>query len=125
MKKISILAIGLDPRHADLSQFPEFGPEVVEAYVKQQIDRVRELGFDVVDCLITPDEMGQRAVEAALGSQRFDCVMIGAGLREPPSLLVLFEKTVNAVHRLAPQARICFNSSPADTVEAVQRWVSP
>jgi len=29
------------------------------------------------------------------------------------------------VHRLAPNARICFNTTPADSAEAVQRWVKP
>ncbi len=51
--------------------------------------------------------------------------MIGAGLREPRERLLLFEKMLNLVHSLAPQARICFNTTPADTAEAVQRWVDP
>jgi hypothetical protein len=49
--------------------------------------------------------------------------VIGAGLREPPSRLLLFEQIINLVHALAPQARICFNATPADTAEAVQRWL--
>jgi hypothetical protein len=48
--------------------------------------------------------------------------MIGAGLRNPAHL-PLFEKLLNVVHALAPGAKICFNSSPADSAEAVQRWV--
>jgi len=35
----------------------------------------------------------------------------------------LFERVLNAVHEFAPQARICFNTGPYDTAEAVQRWV--
>jgi hypothetical protein len=120
-----VLAVGLDPIHADLSQFPEFNAEMVTAYIKQQIDRVREQGFEVVDCLISTDTEGLKQVETALQSQEFDCIMIGAGLREPPELLLLFERVLNAVHKLAPGAAICFNSSPADSAEAVQRWVNP
>ena len=37
---------------------------------------------------------------------------------------MLFEKVVNLVHELAPDARICFNTTPADSVEAVRRWVA-
>jgi hypothetical protein len=48
--------------------------------------------------------------------------LIGAGLRDPEQLL-LFEKLLNLVHEQAPRARICFNSTPADSAEAVQRWV--
>ena len=62
---------------------------------------------------------------AALRDERFDCIVIGAGLREPKERLPLFETVLNLVHRLAPQATICFNTTPADTTEAVQRWVDP
>jgi hypothetical protein len=51
--------------------------------------------------------------------------VIGAGLREPAPRLLLFEKIINLVHTLAPEARICFNTTPADTAEAVRRWVEP
>jgi hypothetical protein len=48
--------------------------------------------------------------------------MIGAGLRAPPQLL-LFEKLLNLIHERAPRAKICFNTNPADSAEAVQRWI--
>jgi hypothetical protein len=50
-------------------------------------------------------------------------VVIGAGLRQPASQLLLFEKMINLIHTLAPAAKICFNTTPADTVDAVQRWI--
>jgi hypothetical protein len=59
----------------------------------------------------------------ALKSRDFDCVLIGAGLRQPPERLLLFERIINLIHRLAPNAAICFNTTPADTTEAVQRWM--
>jgi ketopantoate hydroxymethyltransferase len=49
-------------------------------------------------------------------------VLIGAGLRAAPQLL-LFEKLLNLVHEHAPRAKICFNTTPADSTEAVRRWV--
>jgi hypothetical protein len=36
---------------------------------------------------------------------------------------MLFERLVNAVHEHAPRARLCFNTRPDDTAEAVKRWV--
>jgi hypothetical protein len=33
------------------------------------------------------------------------------------------EVTAGQIHARAPQAKICFNSSPADTAEAVKRWI--
>jgi hypothetical protein len=48
--------------------------------------------------------------------------MIGAGLRAPENLM-LFEKLLNVVHAFASNAKICFNKTPADSAEAVRRWV--
>lgn len=39
-----------------------------------------------------------------------------------PEHLLLFEKLLNLVHAQAPGAKICFNTKPTDTPEAVQRW---
>ena len=63
------------------------------------------------------------AETAALRGRSFDCVVIGAGLREPTERLLLFEMILNLVHALAPEARICFNRNPADTLDAVRRWM--
>lgn len=48
-------------------------------------------------------------------------MLVGVGLREPPELLLLFEAILDLVHEAAPGARIAFNSSPADTLDAVRR----
>jgi hypothetical protein len=57
-----------------------------------------------------------------LDEEEFDCVLFGAGLRAAPHLLLL-EKLLNLVHVRAPGAKLCFNTTPADSAEAVQRWV--
>jgi hypothetical protein len=76
-----------------------------------------------VSCLVDAGETAERVVAAALKAKNFDCVVIGAGLRLPPAQLLLFETILNRIHTLAPAARICFNTTPADTLEAVQRWI--
>jgi hypothetical protein len=119
----TVLAIGLDPKSVDYSAMPQLTPELVRSYIEAEIGRVRNAGFDVHTCLLKPDSTASATVEAALQSKRFACVVIGAGLREPPEHLFLFEQILNLVHRLAPDARIAFNSTPADSAEAVQRWV--
>jgi hypothetical protein len=53
----------------------------------------------------------------------FDCTVIGAGIQASPERLTLFEKIINVVHMLAPQSRIAFSRTPADTAEAAQRWI--
>jgi hypothetical protein len=121
----TVLAIGIDPAFADYSKFPQLTAELVRSYIDAELQRLRDDGYEVVPCLIDLGATAEQVTAAALASRRFDCVMIGAGLRQPPEHLLLFEKILNLVHRLAPTACICFNGSPADTVDAVRRWIQP
>jgi hypothetical protein len=125
MAKRSVLAIGVDPAVADFTTLSGLTPELVRSYIDAQIEQVRALGYDVDSCLIDLGDTAEATAAAALSSKSFDCVVIGAGLRQPQSQLLLFEKIINLVHALAPNAKICFNSNPADTAEAVQRWLKP
>lgn len=120
-----VLAIGIEPGSADYSAFPQLTPELVRSYIEAQLLRLRDLGYEVTSCLIDLDVTAEAVVTSVLRNERFDCIVIGAGLREPKPRLLLFEKVLNLIHRLAPDATICFNTTPADTAEAVQRWVDP
>jgi hypothetical protein len=119
----TVLAIGIDPVFVDYTALPQFTPEMFRAYIDAQIERVRGMGYDVTSCLIDPGDTAAAVTAEALTSKNFDCILIGAGLRQPPERLLLFERIINLIHRLAPNAAICFNTTPADTAEAVQRWV--
>ncbi|WJR77996.1 hypothetical protein [Bradyrhizobium sp. NP1] len=121
----AVLAIGIEPALADVSGMPGLTPQLIRDYINRQFDQLRALGYEVESCLIDLGETAEDVVTAALRSRRYDCVVIGAGLRLPPALLLLFEKVINLVHIHARDARICFNTNPGDTVEAVQRWVAP
>jgi hypothetical protein len=99
-------------------------PELIRAFIDQQLDRLRGLGYEVNSCLVDLGDTAEAVIARCLDARRCDCVMIGAGLRAPEQLL-LFEKLINVVHARAAGARICFNTTPADTAEAVQRWVEP
>ena len=125
MAKRSVLAIGIDPSFVDYGAFPALTAELVGSYIETQIERLRTLGFEAQSCLIDLGDTAEAVAAAALRSRKFDCVVIGAGPREPPERLHLFEKIINLVHVFAPEARICFNTTPADTAEAVRRWVEP
>jgi hypothetical protein len=118
-----VLAIGLDPAVVDFSAFPGLTPELVRVYIDAEIGRLSDLGYEPHSCLIDLGETAPEVIERALRSGPFDCVVIGAGLREPPERLMLFEMVLNLVHRLAPDARIAFNTNPGDTAEAAQRWI--
>lgn len=114
--------MGLDPVFADFTRFPDLTPELIRSFIDAQLDRLRGLGYEVTGCLVDAGDTAESEVTGHLQARRFDCVMFGAGLRDPERLL-LFERLLNLVHALAPEARICFNTTPADTAEAVQRWI--
>ena len=116
----AVLALGLDPIFVELPASAELTPELVRAFIDSQLERLRSLGYEVVSCLVDLGETAESVTARAVTSRRFDCVVFGAGLRER---LLLFERLLNVVHAEARGARLCFNSTPADTAEAVQRWV--
>ena len=117
-----ILALGLDPAFADLTSMPGLTPELVRAFIDSQLERIRALGYEVESCLVDSGNTAEAVLQESLGKRKYDCVMIGAGLRAPERLL-LFDRLLNLVHTHAPKAKICFNTTPADSAEAVQRWV--
>ena len=118
----NVLALGLDPKFVDLSQMAGFTPAQVQSYLDAQLERIRGLGYFVDSCLVDTGETAEEVTKLHLESRTFDCVLFGAGLRAKEHLL-LFEKLLNLVHERAPLAKICFNTTPADSAEAVQRWV--
>ena len=118
----TVLALGLDPAFVELPDSPSLTPDLVRAFIEWQLERLRGAGYEVVGCLVDLGETAEQVTTQSLKSRQFDCVVIGAGLRASQHLL-LFEKLINVVHTWAPGAKICFNTSPADTTEAVRRWL--
>jgi len=121
-----VVLIGLDPATVDFSD-PALPPgmiaEKIHAGVKLALADFAARGWLAQNCLINPDETAVPTVERCLADHVYDCVVIGAGLRLPPSRLVLFEEVVNAVHRSAPQAALTFNTRAEDCGAAAARWI--
>jgi DNA-binding LacI/PurR family transcriptional regulator len=123
MIRKSVLIIGLEPTNLDFSAFPGLDAEKVLAGIKDQQERLRELGYDMDVCLTDMGETAEEVATVALKQKHYDCVVIGAGVRVPPAHFLLFERLVNVVHAHAPDARIAFNTKPTDNVETVKRWI--
>lgn len=121
----NVLLIGLDPRGVDFTNVPEMNEQKLSAALKAEEERLNGLGYQTEWCLIDPGETAEALILERLGTKKFDCILIGAGVRTMPAHFLLFEKVINLVHSHAPQARLCFNTKPDDSVEAVQRWVQP
>lgn len=122
----SVLVIGLDPELIDFSQ-PGYAPGMdatkVSAGLRSAEDELTRLGYSMQMCLTDFGDTAEAVVQSQLNQKRFDCVLIGAGLRTNPSNFMLFEKLINVVHEHAPQAKLCFNTMPGDTAAAVKRWL--
>jgi hypothetical protein len=121
-----VLYVGQDPETVDFSD-PSLPPGMDAAKVSAGIalaeNALKARGWQADTCMISPDDAGIAQLSQALAASRYDCVVIGGGLRIPPKALPLFERVVNAVHAAAPQARIAFNTEPGDTAEAAARWL--
>jgi hypothetical protein len=122
--KAKVLLIGLDPKVVDYASLPTHLDEpTLRAALDEDVRRLREVGYDATWLLIDRGETAVSVVTARLAAEKFDCILVGAGIRTIGPLFALFEKLVNAIHSGAPGTKIAFNTNPNDTPEAVQRWV--
>jgi hypothetical protein len=122
----SVLLIGFDPATVDFSDPalpPGMNAERIQAGVKLALADIAGRGCHAENCFIKPDETAVPTIERCLADNVYDCVVIGAGVRLPPSRLGVFEGVVNAVHRAAPRAAIAFNTRPEDSGAAAGRWI--
>lgn len=121
-----VLLVGFDPATVDFSDPalpPGMSAEKIHAGVKLALADMTARGWLAENCYIKPDETAVATVERRLADVGYDCVVIGAGLRLPPSRLALFEAVVNAIRRASPETAIAFNTRPEDTGAAAARWI--
>ena len=70
---------------------------------------------------IAPGTMDDFIAYLKQHGSELDGVVIGFGVRGMVPLTVFFEQVVDAVRVHAPKAKLLFNTSPGDTMEAIQR----
>ena len=122
MKK-KILLVGWNPSVMDYSKWPGLTPEILRAGLEGDRDKLNSLEYDAKLGLIESAETAPNTVKEWLFQETYDCVLVGAGVRTVDEYIILFETLINVVHEYAPSAKICFNTGPFDSVDAVQRWV--
>src|SRR5260370_17558715 len=112
---MTVLMLGYDPETVDFSD-PALPPgmtaEKVHAGIAVAMKQFAERGWESDVGFIRPDETAGPTVERQLSSTRYDCVVIGAGVRLPPRHLALFEVVINAIRNAAPGAAIAFINRP-------------
>lgn len=103
----SVLAIALDPK---LLKLPPLGTVAQPALSAEQIitasqadaERLELLGYELQACLIDTGETAESVVQQHLARQRFDCIVLGAGLWTLPEHFLLFEKYCQHRTRAGP-----------------------
>ena len=126
MAKKKVLLTGIDPKLIDssLANTTGWDGNRIQAEVQDAIKRLMDLGYEVHTCVFDFGETAESVVSDTLSREKFDCIMIGGGIRIIPQHTLLFEKIINTIHHKAPSSsKICFNTNPSDTVEAVLRWM--
>src|SRR5262249_41642203 len=121
-----VLLVGYDPETVDFSDPalpPGMSVEKVRAGIAVALEQFAVQGWEADVGFIRPDETAGPTVERLLASKKYDCVVIGAGVRLPPRRLQVFEAVINAVHKAAPGAVIAFNTRPDDSAIAAARWL--
>ena len=123
-----VLIVGLDPQLIDFSSpeyaaFPGLNANKVMEGLNAGADTLAALGYKASLCLTDFGDTAEDVLRRELQRTPYDCVMVGAGVRTVPTQFLLFEKIINVIHEYAPQAKICFNTNPADTAEAIKRWI--
>jgi hypothetical protein len=124
--KARVLLVGLEPDIVDYSKSPVPGLTAakVRAAVEADSAKLEALGYRVKSLYVDDGKTAEATLAKALASSGYDCIMIGAGLRIVPPYFLLFEKLINVIHLHAPAStKLCFNTNPTDTADAVQRWV--
>ena len=122
-----VLLVGLEPEAVDYSDPalpPGMDAKKIQAGIELCMNRMSDRGWLADACLIQPDATAGPVLQQRLSATKYDCVVVGAGVRLPPKNLLLFEAIVNAVHKAAPNASIALNTVPQDSAEAAARWLS-
>lgn len=120
----SILIIGEDPAGIDFSA-PDAPPGMTAQKITDGLegarDRLRAAGHRA-EILWTGDAIEQQSADA-LSKDRYDVIVVGAGLRTLPPLADKFERLMNVIMREAPGSVLAFNTKPDDSDAAALRWL--
>jgi hypothetical protein len=125
-EKARVLFVGLEPDIVDYSKSPVPGltAEKVRGAVERDKAALEALGYGVTSLYVDDGKTAEAVLGAELTARGYNCIMVGAGLRIVPPYFLLFEKLINVIHAHAPAStKICFNTNPSDTADAVRRWV--
>src|SRR3546814_16381959 len=110
-----ILFVGQKTETVDFSDpaFPPgFDAAKINAGIEIAVAAITERGWKADLCMIPPAERAGPMLEEQLARARYDCGVIGAGLRLPPKRRSLFYRVLNPGHHTEPGAPNPFHTPP-------------
>jgi len=116
--RISILHVGLPLDHPLIPL--EERPKITKRLAGLQ-QRMRDAGYNYEIVCASPGG-GLEDFKNQLRTKPCDGVLIGGGVAGDPSLSYFMEQIVDAVHDVAPKAKIMFYKHSVDVRETVERW---
>lgn len=124
---ITAIQIGLDPDVIDYSspefaRFPGLSRRTLRAANDDNVAALRAAGYRVDNCLIDFGDAGLQQARKWLEANRYDAVLIGAGVRLVASNTLLFEAIVNVAHTTQPGCRFVFNHAATSSPDDIRRW---
>ncbi|MFB7719607.1 hypothetical protein [Nocardia sp. NPDC056100] len=122
----TVLSIGLHPSAVDYARYPGIDEATLTARIEAGEAALRAAGFDLVSCQVPADpDAAEAKLRDCASNGSFRVAMIGAGVRMAGEHTLLFERLVNTITEVSPGIRLCFNTSPETTIDALRRWVEP
>jgi len=122
-----VLSIGIHPRSLDYSTMPDgIDEEWLTSRIESGNAALRDAGFNFVPCQVdTSPDGAEQLIRDVCAHTSFGLAMVGGGIRLMPEHTLLFERIVNVLHEVSPGIRLCFNTAPDNTVDALRRWITP
>ena len=123
---VRVLVIGYAPAAVDFTD-PAIPPGLDEATVgrgiQADLQKMHDRGWEAEHLPILANDQLRQVIVDRLRADRYDCIVIGAGVRMTTKHVSEFETVVNAVREGAPNTPIAFNASPDSSDEAAARWL--
>ena len=119
--------IGYAPEAVDFSDPalpPGMNAEKVAAGLLRDVEKMRSRGWEAEHLPIWPNEHLRQSILDRLAATRYDCIVIGGGVRLTTKHVPELEIVVNAVREGAPDTPIAFNSGPDSSGDAAARWTT-
>jgi hypothetical protein len=120
LRRRHVLILGLDP-----DVIPGIDAAAVRAGLQYGLARFEDSDLIADQCLVALDTTAEHRIVEALAGEKYDCVVIGGGIRKPEPLLEFFETVINLISLHAPRAAIAFNADAGTSLEAALRVLAP